>query len=674
MLFTHSSFAQLIKPGLPASFRKSNYEIPVFEMPAFDQAAMEQEDQLNQISHYVPTRFAKVFEVDIDLFRDGKKYLLPDGSKMWLLSIKSKGAYSINFTFTKFYIPDSAKIFIYNKDRSSVFGAITAENNNQNRLLAVTPVAGDEIVIEYWQPKNVDIPANLVIKRVGHDYKGIVNPSNNRRLKSAQQCEVDINCPEGADWQLEKRAVCRLLISNTEYCTGVLVNNTSFDGTPYVMTANHCIDQEIKAENTIFLFNYEAPTCGGTWNNNLVQQTMSGAKLIATSPNARVDFALMKINNTIPQSYKPYLVGWNNENLPALGAVGIHHPAGDIKKISITKSQLITDSYGQGYDNNSHWHVPLWSTGATEGGSSGSPLFNLDHQVVGTLTGGESSCSNTINDYYSKIATAWANFTPKDEQLKVWLDPINTGAASLSGYDPYIPRVQFDLRIKNIDSPSDELCTSDQLLPSLNLLNNGRTEITSFAVKYSIDGGAFTSKGWNGTLASGSVVRVIFPQIQLLAGKHKIQFALENPNGTPDPYPSNDTISKSFVVRNGESLDLTVQTDGYGAQNSWSLKDESNSVVYNSSELESNAKQNTHICLTKGCYTFTMNDKGGDGMCCKAGTGYYSLYDNITYTTLAAGARFTKMSEVDFCIQTRPLDYDLELYSLLSPERILLNE
>ena len=291
----------------------------------------------------------------------------------------------------------------------------------------------------------------------------------------------------------------------------------------------------------------------------------------------------------------------------------------------------------------------------------------MKHQVLGVLTGGEASCSHPLNDNYSKIATAWSNYSPKNEQLKSWLDPFNTGETSISGYDPYTSLFEFDLGIKSVDSPSDALCNSDQFLPAVSLRNYGITPIQTCNVKYSLDGGEFTNMEWNGFLVSGGISRLVFPQKQISVGNHKIKFIVEKTNGLADYNAVNDTISKSFVVKAGVSLGLAVLTDANGSQNSWFLKDHFNKILYSGSDLEVNSKRNTFFCLDKGCYTFTMKDAGGDGLCCKAGNGYYSLYDNTSHDTIASGSSFGAISEKDFCIQTNPFDYDLELYSIIDP-------
>ena len=92
--------------------------------------------------------------------------------------------------------------------------------------------------------------------------------------------------------------------------------------------------------------------------------------------------------------------------------------------------------------SNSAWQV-TWSAnvsgyGVTEGGSSGSPLFNQNGLQVGTLSGGSSMCNDpTASDFYGKFSYHWeSNGATSDKQLRPWLDPLGTNPTTLQGWDP----------------------------------------------------------------------------------------------------------------------------------------------------------------------------------------------------------------------------------------------
>ncbi len=431
-------YSQLNIGGKPISIQQNlnSDNIEIKTMPYFDEQSLIDEDRENQRLKSQAFRFAKSFDVNFSLSNSGSWDNLPDGSRIWRLGIISSGAYSINIIFKEFFLPEGAKLYIFNNDRTHCIGAYTHLNNNVNNVLATEPVAGDFIIIEYSEPAETNRKVKLSIGKVSHDYKGIFGLLNEKdeHFGASGLCNVDINCPEGNDWQNIKHSVTRIIINGSMLCSGALINNTRQDATPYYLTANHCINTQANATVSVFYFNYESPVCNGF--DGSVSQTISGSQLIATAPNSSLDFSLLELNDDVPISFNPYFAGWNRDMAPSLNTTCIHHPGGDVKKITIDEDAPVTGDYGSTYDNNSHWLILDWELGTTEGGSSGSPLFDENRRIIGNLTGGEANCENPVNDYYAKFSRSWDDYSENDEQLKYWLDPDNTGIVVLNGYFP----------------------------------------------------------------------------------------------------------------------------------------------------------------------------------------------------------------------------------------------
>jgi lysyl endopeptidase len=174
----------------------------------------------------------------------------------------------------------------------------------------------------------------------------------------------------------------------------------------------------------------------------------------------RLDFTLLELSVMPPASYSPYYIGWDRSGRVPTNTTCIHHPNGDVKKISVDFDSPITASYSDTkytFDVGTHWRIDEWDLGTTEGGSSGSPLFDENHRLIGDLTGGEASCSSSVNDYYAKFSENWDNYSEADEQLKFWLDPLNLGVVTLDGVDPY-----KGLRAV-VDVSQDSICYDSQL-------------------------------------------------------------------------------------------------------------------------------------------------------------------------------------------------------------------
>ncbi|MDX2443308.1 MAG: T9SS type A sorting domain-containing protein [Bacteroidales bacterium] len=442
--------AQISQGGLPLSFNtslKSSNIIPVEIMPALDVDALLEEDEFIDSQDGYPFRFSSNFKVNLSTENSGRWYEVDKG-RIWQVRLKSVGAHSMHLIFSQYNLPPGATVYIYNAEKTHILGAFTDENNKAWGGLGVAPVVGDEIFVEYYEPKDASFSGMLSIGEIGHGYRDIFGINDNR-FGLSEKCNKDIICSVADDWQIEKHAVCRIIYTNLSgnsyLCTGSLINNTNSDGIPYFLTANHCIPTINEAQTAIFYFNYESPSCNGPDGD--ISQTISGSELRATTN--KLDFSLLEMSQSVPLDYEPYFAGWDATPDPPENSTGIHHPLGDVKKISFYNFPATTDDfiYEFDFDDSTHWYIENWSSGITQGGSSGSPLFNQNHHIVGDLTGGSIIANCTSADaYYAKFSDSWDKYSSNKEQLKYWLDPDTTNIQSLDGYSP------TGLKIRNIRS------------------------------------------------------------------------------------------------------------------------------------------------------------------------------------------------------------------------------
>lgn len=372
------------------------------------------------------------------------KNQLENGDVLYRLGIESTDALALGLYFEDFYLPDGARMFVYDPEIEEYYGAYTSENNKASGFFNPELIKGDRIVLEYYEPHSVRGKGHMKLTQVLHAYRSPYVKAE-RDFGDSGDCEVNVNCSEGWGKSNQRDAVLRLLIKNGNsgsWCTGSLINNTSQDKTPYVLTADHCgkysSDEDMLQWR--FYFNYQSEECE-TPEDEPTLRTMIGCEKIAASSNADIlgsDFFLVKLNNEIPESYNPFFIGWNRDGLGSNSGYTIHHPQGDIKKISKYNEALESATYDSGIPG-AYWEVSWVETenghGVTEGGSSGSPIFDHNGYIIGTLTGGGASCSAlTAPDYYGKFAIHWEdNGTAADVQLAPWLDPDNTGQLTLDG-------------------------------------------------------------------------------------------------------------------------------------------------------------------------------------------------------------------------------------------------
>ncbi|MFB6319399.1 trypsin-like peptidase domain-containing protein [Saccharicrinis sp. FJH54] len=444
-LFSLCSTAQISHGGKPvgiSAIGMKSLSFDLVKMPEVRASLKSQQFDAEQI-HYKTLKFAQSFPVDLTPENSGIWNTLSDGSKVWRLLITSEGAKSINVIFSRFHIPDGARLFLYNPDMTSVLGSFTSENNKESGILPVMPLDGDQLIIEYIEPADVDFSGELKIGSINHDYLGVNNilkdiPIGN--FGSSQSCEVNLSCEDG--WDLQSQSVLKMIIDGNELCSGTLVNNTAEDGTPLVLTAAHCYtDHGFSAYGTIFIFNYQVPGC----HNNIEgsrEQTVAGGYMRAYSEQEEFknsDYALVEMSVVPPAAYRPYYSGWDATVTEESDVVAIHHPNGDVKKIShdegaVEITSLIVNDYY--YKTYSHWWIKDWESGVTEGGSSGCPLFNKEGYIIGALSAGQASCSNKINDFFYCLNKVWTSHSDQTKTLKYWLDPLNTGTLKLDGFVP----------------------------------------------------------------------------------------------------------------------------------------------------------------------------------------------------------------------------------------------
>lgn len=383
---------------------------------------------------------------------------LPSGDRVWQLHVKYAGAEALSFLFETFKIYGQTTVRVFNNAGKQLHKTVTADDVLDHFQQNIALCFGDEMTLEITEPVGTKA-SEILLDRIVYNYRSTGNPVVSK-INESDNCEINVNCsPVGDNWKDEKNGVARVYVvdpTGAGWCSGSLINNTSHDCKPLFLTALHCgVDATTSNFNQWkFYFKYEAvnctnPTIAGTLDDYFVTGCVKLASSNDGGGDTGSDFLLVQlgtvaneqatINKLKLSTFGAYWNGWDANNTATTGGVSIHHPSGDIKKISTFNGN--TNSSGwNGNGLQSHWRIS-WSSntnghGVTEGGSSGSPLFNNSNgRIIGTLTGGGSYCTAlTSPDYYGKMSYHWtSNGTPANEQLKTYLDPMNTGALTYNG-------------------------------------------------------------------------------------------------------------------------------------------------------------------------------------------------------------------------------------------------
>lgn len=413
---------------LPLTATKSQTEDLFITMPPFDLAEQLRLDSLEATDLRSGFRFAYKFMTDYTPENSGVRFILPDGTKVWRLGIRSEGALSLNIMFSKYHLPEGARVFLYNSNQSEVLGSFNHLNNSERAILPVAPIGGDELIVEYQEPAGVAFPGKLAIGEVNHGYRNF-RVSEPQPDFTAFECMPVIACYQDSTTRYDtiERSVVLMIINGTTGCTGTLVNNTANDGKPYLLTASHCLnnqfqiknpDYEEVAGNIVCYFNYNSPQCSPV-EPGRTDQAVASAHFRAV--NELTDMALLELQDTPPADYRVYYAGWNAQDAGTAPYTCIHHPGGSLKRLNLAEGDVELTSYKiqvADFNENSHWKVARWATGCTAGGSSGSPLFDGDNRVIGGLTGGASSCLNPAEDFFFSIQKSWSEPADSSKQLK----------------------------------------------------------------------------------------------------------------------------------------------------------------------------------------------------------------------------------------------------------------
>lgn len=348
------------------------------------------------------------------------------------IMVSSNGAKTLNLRFTHFYLAQGAQLFLYDEAGTVLMGPVTETENNDAQVFLSSVFPGENLVIELIEPASEKIKSSFTISRITYGvidtYKKILEDAG-----ASGSCEQNITCFLGA-WHDEAKSAVRLLINGNTLCSACLINNTAQDGTPYVLTANHCVAGQPDPQNDIsFVFFFRSRYCDSSKpvNNYKVYN-----RCFVRARYYHSDFALLEMAGRPDSSEKYFYAGWSRDTIQASFAACIHFPEGDLMKYSESNLPIIDTAFGTSVLKKKLYWVRWTGSGVTENGSSGGVLFNSIKQIIGQLYDGPSYCGATGNhksDFFGGFFASWEGGGQKINRLKDWLDPLGTNEASIKG-------------------------------------------------------------------------------------------------------------------------------------------------------------------------------------------------------------------------------------------------
>ena len=371
----------------------------------------------------------------------------PTGGHVGAISFFAEGAKGLRLGVVVRQLSGGATLRLYSQAQSGTVYQVAGQEVLQRIDANLKAGDGGDDARTWWTPDlgfseitlEVELPAgvatsslDVAVPSVSHiftDIQSLPQSAGVLEVGESNSCNLDVTCYR--DLPSARDAVARMVYvkaGGSYLCTGTLMNNSQQNFTPYFLTANHCISSQTVASSLQTDWFYRSATCDRLTVLSASTKRYGGATLLYASGAS--DTSFMRLNDTPPAG--AVFAGWDsNASAVVDGSVvlGLHHPRGDLLKIS---GGFISGSYscelGESTftcvnSSTGNYSRVQMALGITEGGSSGSPLFR-DGYVVGTLTGGSSSCSAgnySGYDYYGKFGVAYR------AALNIWLRPTSSG-------------------------------------------------------------------------------------------------------------------------------------------------------------------------------------------------------------------------------------------------------
>jgi hypothetical protein len=355
-------------------------------------------------------------------------------------------------------------MYVYNEKGNMISGPVTEKENNANKIWGSWVYKGEFLTIEIKTPVVTKKQLLLHSNNIAYGYKEVYKREVGGFGQSAP-CNFNVICPLGAGWEAERNSVALILSDNgSDWCSGSMIMNTCNSNRPFFLTADHCYSTSPAQNVSAWRFTFQAwsSTCphpgtnrdGVTYNGSTLRANWDGT-----------DFCLVELNNTPPVNSGIHYAGWNRNTTGITQTTIIHHPRGDVMKISRSNRVPVFENFVGAQC----WRLAL-AQGATEGGSSGSPYFDQNHRLFAqhSGTGNENLpvCDRFIK-YGGRFDQSWTGNGTNATRLSNWLDPINSGVTTtnttnISALAPFI-----NTNTLNITGPQIICNTSDYSISNL---------------------------------------------------------------------------------------------------------------------------------------------------------------------------------------------------------------
>ena len=360
------------------------------------------------------TQIGELGYAGIDLHSFGNQNISISNRSLKIATFTSKEAKSLRLELDVSQLEADDMVWILDSESLYAFGPYKPQDNPKPFWGPL--VLGDTsiIVIE----SKDDTFGQFQIRNYAHILKSI-------KSDPGSSCNLDVNCQNKDIQQISTSVARYTFIDGGAYlCSGTLINTNNESFTPYFLTAAHCISSQTGASTIEVYWDYRSTFCGSNQGVNLNNPTevprTSGSTLLVTQPNP--DSTLLQLTDSAGDRW---FAGWTTQR-PIIGnpVYGIHHPRGGFQRFSegfLSNVDCSLNCFGDRCSGTSALNFTKqveveWTASLTEGGSSGSPLFNSAGQIIGNETGcGPADCANNAAGNWDTYAS-FESFAPFIEE------------------------------------------------------------------------------------------------------------------------------------------------------------------------------------------------------------------------------------------------------------------
>lgn len=363
-----------------------------------------------------------------------------DGGFVWSGLVNAPGATAVRLHISGFDLPEGAALYVYGA-KGQAAGPYTGRGPVGDAELYTNAIFGNQVRLQLVQNGEATrLPSSMVLESVGYigprflkaripvdgEASGASSLATQSFCSYNEPCVENAACSNSSAVNAARQAVAGMLFQSGAYyyiCTGGLVADTIGSQTPYFLTANHCISKDSEASSLETYFDYVTtcsnPDCTQPYSNT--GDTVGATILSASSGN---DHSFMQLaSNPVTADGTVAYLGWNSSPVAFSNGFNLYrisHPSGApqaYSEHSVDANAGTCRTLPRGDFIYSHDGF-----GATEGGSSGSPVVDGTGKIVGQLYG---ACGTNVNDVCDSNSNSTVDgaFAVTYPSVAQWLDP-----------------------------------------------------------------------------------------------------------------------------------------------------------------------------------------------------------------------------------------------------------